>query len=66
MLRNPSKEEKSYQVNVNLIFELPSDIKSDYRFYDAKTKGNSPLTTGKSFNITLQPFEVKILNALPK
>ena len=66
MLRNPSKEEKSFEVNVNVIFELPSYIKNDYRFIDAKTKGNSPLATGRSFRITLQPFEVKILNAFPK
>jgi hypothetical protein len=66
MLRNPSKEEKSFQINVNVIFELPSSIKSDYRFIDAKKEGNDPLATGRSFRITLQPFEVKILNALPR
>ena len=66
MLRNPSKEAKSFQVNVKDIFELPSYIKSDYRFNDAKALGNGPLATGRSFRITLQPFEVKILNAIPR
>lgn len=66
MLRNPSHEEKSFQIDVNVIFELPSYIKSDYRFTDAKTKGNNAVATGRSFRITLQPFEVKILNALTK
>lgn len=66
MLRNPSKEEKSFQVNVNVIFELPTAIKNDYRFFDAKKGSKDPLTTGRSFRITLQPFEVKVLNAIPK
>jgi hypothetical protein len=66
MLRNPSKEEKSFQINVNVIFELPPYIKSEYRFFDAKTGVNDPLAQGRSCGITLQPFEVKVLNALPK
>lgn len=66
MLRNPSKEEKSFQVNVNVIFELPTAIKNDYRFFDAKKGSKDPLAKGRSFRITLQPFEVKILNAIPK
>ena len=65
MLRNPSHEEKSFQIDVNVIFELPSYIKSDYRFTDAKTEDKNAIATGRSFRITLQPFEVKILNALP-
>jgi hypothetical protein len=65
MLRNPSKEEKSFQINANVIFELPSSVKSDFRFIDAKTGGNA-LASGRSFTITLKPFEVKVLNALPE
>ena len=66
MLRNPSREEKSFQINVNNIFELPPFIKSNYRFFDAKTGDRDPLVQGRSFMITLQPFEVIVLNALPK
>ncbi len=66
MLRNPSKEEKSFQIDVNAIFELPPYVKSDYRFFDTKTDGEELLSKGRSFRITLQPFEVKVLNALSK
>ena len=68
-LRNPSKEEKSFEVNVSKVFELPANVKNEYVFYDAKKGINSEeqtLAQGKSFLITLQPFEVKVLNALPK
>ena len=66
MLRNPSREGKSFQINVNNIFELPPFIKSNYRFFDAKTGNKDPVVQGRSFMITLQPFEVKVLNALPE
>jgi hypothetical protein len=66
MLRNPSNETKSFQVNVANVFELPVNIKNDYRFYDAKTGSKEILAQGQSFTIILQPFEVKVLNALPK
>jgi len=66
MLRNPSNETKSFQVNVANVFELPGNVKNDYRFYDAKTGSKEILAQGQSFRITLQPFEVKVLNALPK
>jgi hypothetical protein len=66
MLRNPSRVGKSFQINVNNIFELPPVIKSNYRFFDAKTGDRDPLVQGRSFMITLQPFEVIVLNALPK
>ena len=64
MLRNPSKEEKSYKVNVATIFELPHDVKNNYRFYDAKTESKESLAQGHSFTIILHPFEVKVLNAV--
>lgn len=66
MLRNPSKEEKSFQFNVVDVFELPAYVKNEFVFYDAKTGSKEPLIQGNSFSITLQPFEVKVLNALPK
>ena len=64
MLRNPSKEEKSFKVNVAGIFELPHDVKNNYRFYDAKTDSKESLAQGQSFTIILHPFEVKVLNAV--
>jgi hypothetical protein len=41
-------------------------VKNDYKFFDAITGGKDPLAQGRSFRMTLQPFEVKVLNALPK
>jgi hypothetical protein len=66
MIRNPAKEVKTFQFNVADVFELPSYIKDDYLFYDAKTESKEPLMQGKSFRITLQPFEVKVYNASQK
>jgi hypothetical protein len=66
MLRNPSKEEKTFEVKVADVFELPDYAKNDYLFYNAITADKQPLAEGKSFQIDLKPFEVKVLNALPK
>ena len=57
---------KSFQINVKDIFELPSHVKNKYIFYDAKKGGRDQLAQGRSFRISLQPFEVKVFNALPK
>jgi len=69
-LRNPSKEEKMFEVNIAKVFELPLDAKNEFLFYDAKmstTTGNKqPLAQGRSFRITLKPLEVKVFNALLK
>lgn len=66
MLRNPSKEEKIFEVKVSGVFELPVSSKNDFVFYDAKTDSIQPVAKGKSFHIKLKPFDVKVLNAFPK
>jgi hypothetical protein len=66
MLRNPSQEVKTFEVNVANIFELPDYAKNDYMFYNAKAPNKQPVAHGKLFHITLQPFEVKVLNASMK
>lgn len=68
-LRNPSKLEKTFEVNVSKVFELPGNVKSNYIFYDAKkavTGKKQSLAHSESFLITLQPFEVKVMNAQPE
>lgn len=69
-LRNPSKVEKTFEVNVAQVFELPENVKNDYIFYDAKTcttTGNKqPLTQDGTFHVTLKPLEVKVFDALLK
>jgi hypothetical protein len=68
-LRNPSKTEKSFVVNVASVFELPHYVSDEYVFYDArsdkKAEKKQAFAQGKSFTITLQPFEVKVFNASP-
>ena len=68
-LRNPSKVERTFVVNVNTIFELPDHFNDDYSFYDARTTGKTEakqaFAKGRSFSISLQPLEVVVLNALP-
>ena len=66
MLRNPSKEEKTFEVKVADVFELPNYAKNDYSFYNAVAIDKQPVACGKSFRFNLKPFEVKVLNALPK
>ena len=68
-LRNSSKFNKVFEVSVARVFELPGNVSDDYIFYDAVKAGadktNQPLARGKSFRVTMQPFEVKVFNALP-
>ena len=67
-LRNPSKVEKTFEVNVPDVFELPGNVGKGYIFYDVKSinvVGEKKVSAkGRSFKITLQPFEVKVFNAL--
>lgn len=67
-LRNPSGIQKSYEVNVGSVFELPANARNNYVFYDARAISASEkkriIANGKSFKIVLQPFEVKIFNAI--
>ena len=69
-LRNPSTKKKSFEVNVAKVFELPDYVKNEYLFYDARTLNatgvKQAFARGRTFSITLQPFEVKVLNALPE
>jgi hypothetical protein len=69
-LRNPSKVEKIFEVDVASVFELPDYVSDKYFFYDAgtirATGKKQTLAQGKSFRITLQPFEVKVFNAIPQ
>lgn len=69
-LRNPSKEEKSIGINVAIVFELPDYVKNEFVFNDARSVGSKndrkTLAQGRSFRITLQPFEVKVFDGFPK
>ena len=66
-LRNPSQEKKSFLVDVNKLFELPEGFHNNYLFFDARAQDpNNKMSivgSGKSFTISLEPFEVKVMNA---
>jgi hypothetical protein len=68
-LRNPSNVEKTFEVNVNKVFELPENIKNEYNFNNARTDkagGKAKQTaTGGLLKLTLQPFEVVVMDAFP-
>jgi len=66
MLRNPSKEKQTFRVNVANIFELPDNSAKEYIFFDARADNKShSVAKGKTFDIVLDPFEVKVLDAIP-
>ena len=69
-LMNPSKVQKTFEVYVRQVFEIPEGIKSDYSFYDAITAKtglkDKLVAIGGIFKLTLQPFEVKVMDAVRK
>jgi len=66
-LRNPSEKKQSILINVMETFEIPANFKKvSYNFYDVKSGDlKNPVKSGKLIQIELQPFEVKVFNALP-
>ena len=65
MLRNPSPEPKTFDFEAGKVFQLPENENGNYEFFDARTANSQPLEHGKSFRITLNPFEVKVFDAIP-
>ncbi|HEY4153799.1 MAG TPA: hypothetical protein VGM24_00175 [Puia sp.] len=69
-IRNPSDQKKIFKINTRAVFELPSGTPSRFNFYDARVKMNGKnklvISNAASFDLELQPFEVKVLNALPE
>jgi len=66
MLRNPSKEKQTIKIDIDKVFETHENTKTEYNFFDVRVdKGWQPVTSGRSFQIDLEPFEVKVLNAVP-
>jgi hypothetical protein len=67
-LRNPSKVEKTFEVNVPGVFELPANAIDEYVFYNARAMNANEkkrsIEHGKLFKITMKPFEVRIFNAI--
>ncbi|MBX2924627.1 MAG: hypothetical protein KF746_20665 [Chitinophagaceae bacterium] len=66
-LRNPSDKKQSFEVDVARLFDIPDHAMTDYAFSNARkeTGKEQPVAQGRHFTITLEPFEVKILDAVP-
>lgn len=65
-IRNPSEEKKSYLVDAAVVFDLPDGAAKHYKFFDARADNQiQPVAEGQSFRIELEPFGVKVLNAVP-
>ncbi len=62
-LRNPTSQPKTFVVNVKNVFELPAGYSTDYQFYNVRNKADKQSLKGSSFSVTLQPFEVKVMDA---
>ncbi len=68
-LRNPSGEQKTFEVNLKKIFDLPSDNKSVFELQNAINENdlssNEMMNAEESYNVTLEPYELKIWDAVP-
>lgn len=66
MLRNPSNEKQIFTIDIAKVFETPDNKNNEYKFYDVRTdKKYQPVIQGKTFQVELEPFEVKVLDAVP-
>jgi hypothetical protein len=67
--RNPSKVEKTFEVIVTKVFDLPDNLSDSYAFYEVrkmKETGHKQISLqGRTFRITLLPFEIKVFDAFP-
>lgn len=65
-LRNPSREKQIFEVNVIKVFELPDNEISEYKFFDVRSEnGQEFYGQGQTIRVLLEPFEVKVFNAVP-
>ena len=66
-LRNPSSKSQTITLDVQKIFDLPENSSSSFKLSSAKNKNDTSsemkVRKGKSFIITLAPFEVKVFDA---
>jgi hypothetical protein len=61
-LRNPTKERKTFEVDVARVFDLPGSDQHNYSFFNVR-KSAAPALSGRKINIALEPFEVVVMNA---
>ena len=68
-LRNPSCDEKTFEVVMTEAFDLPNKVRDNYELYDVRAEMDSrrihAAFSGRSCRITLAPFEHKVFEAVP-
>jgi hypothetical protein len=68
-LRNPSDTRRIFEVNLKEIFQLPGNAAIKFQLHNAinpKDKASKETVDAeKSFNITLEPYELKIWDVIP-
>jgi hypothetical protein len=68
-LRNPSATKKTFEVNLKEIFQLPESAPIKFQLQSAinpnDDSSKEAVNAGKSFSITLTPYELKIWDAFP-
>lgn len=68
-LRNPTGEVKHFHVVVEKVFEIPKGYPKVYTFYNPRFFNNDKsgsFSRKKEFDVTLQPYEVRILEGTPE
>ena len=69
MLRNPDDSAREFTLDVSTVFELTAAAKSKYTLKSpwAEDAAKSVITgeAGKPLRLTLRPFEVLVLDAVP-
>lgn len=64
-LRNPTAHSKTFTVKVKRELDLPGLLNDNYQFFDAKRKDHHKVYAGRSFEVTLAPYEVEVMDAQP-
>lgn len=61
-IRNPTSQQQVFTVNVKDVLELPAGVNANYRFFDARSSKHTQLYAGRALQITLAPYEVKVMD----
>jgi hypothetical protein len=65
-LRNPSEEKQTFEVNTSKVFELPDNACRRFRFFDVRAENKYQIfAEGEVIHVVLEPFEVKVFDAIP-
>jgi hypothetical protein len=66
-LRNPSDKQQDFRLDIEAVFELPSDAPREYAATDPWNSAEKvqTLRAGEPIRIQMRPFEVRTLEAEP-